>query len=286
MSRSLAAPLVVAVVAVVTACAAKEPAAQRQVAQVRFEPPAGSAADGAEAEPPRPQGPRKLIRTVNLQLRVADTEATAEAVRELTEAAGGYVASVDAHRREGLLYYRIGLRIPVERLDAAVEEIKALAVEVERESLGTEDVTGRYVDLEARLRTLRATETELQALLAESRSRGHKAEDIMAIYRELTGIRTQIEQHQAQLDLLADQTSYSTVHLDLRPTEAARPLIDEGWQPLVVARDSFRTLLEVLQGLGNLAIFLLVVGVPVVLILGLPVWLAFRAWRRRRVAKP
>ncbi len=213
---------------------------------------------------------------------MADTEEAAERIRGLTEAAGGYVAEIDANRREGLLYFRLTLRIPAGRLRSVVDEIKGLAVEVERERLGTEDVTGRYVDLEARLRTLRATEEELRALLAESRSRGHKADDIMTIYRELTRIRTEIEQHQSQLDRLADRTSYSTVNLALRPTEAARPLLREGWQPLAVARGSFRTLVEVLQTLADLAIAFVVVVLPVGLILGVPVWLAVRAWRRRR----
>lgn len=228
---------------------------------------------------------RKLIRTVDLDLRVADPDAAAERVRELADAAGGYVSESNAYRVEGLLRYGMTIRIPVEKLDAVVGQLKALAVEVEREHLRTEDVTERFVDLEARLRTLRLTEEELQALLAESRSRGSKAEDIMAIYRHLTEIRTNIEQLQGQLNALDRLTTYSTVNLDLVPTEAARPLVGDRWRPSETVRGGLRALVRALELTADVAILLVIVVAPIGLLLGLAVWLmtkAIGALRRRR----
>jgi hypothetical protein len=242
---------------------------------------AGTAGAGTAAQP-RPRGPRKLVRTVDLELRVADTEKAAARLQALTAAAGGYVAAADAFREEGRLHYRLTLKVPVERLDAVLGEIRKLAKEVEREQLRTEDVTAQYVDVEARLRTLRATETELRALLAESRSRGHKAEDIMAIYRELLEIRTSIEQTQGQLDALSESTTYSTINVALRPTEAATPLAGTEWSPSDTVRRSARALVRALQVLVDLAIFLLLVALPVVLLVALPLWALARLLRRLR----
>ncbi len=242
-------------------------------------PSAAPEAEAAEA-PARAVDNRKLIKTVDLHLQVADTEAAAEQVQELAREISGYVAAVNARRRGSLLHYQITIKVPVEQLEAVVDRIKAIAVEVQRENLETEDVTDRFVDLEARLRSLHATETELQGLLAESRSRGHKVEDIMAIYDQLTEIRTRIEQLQAQLNSLDNLTTYSTVNLQLTPTEAAKPIVADRWQPSATVRSSFRTLLRALQSLADFLIVFVIVWLPIGLLIAVPLWLLFKLWRR------
>jgi hypothetical protein len=196
---------------------------------------------------------------------------------------------MSGERRNELLYYSLTLRVPVERLDDAIAAAKQEAERVEREGLRTEDVTERYVDLEARLKTLRATEDELRQLLAESRERNQDVEDVMAVYRQLTDIRTQIEQLQGQLQALAGLAALSTVNVQLVPTEAARPIVAEGWRPGDTLRGAVRTLVAALQGLADFGIALLVVGVPLALLVALPIWLAVRLLRRllrRRGAAP
>ncbi|HEX2164281.1 MAG TPA: DUF4349 domain-containing protein, partial [Thermoanaerobaculia bacterium] len=233
--------------------------------------------------PPAAAGPRKLVRTVQLVLTVGDAAATADRVEALVEQAGGYVSASESTRRpDELVDVTMTLRLPVDRLDPVLAALRELAQRVERQSLSTEDVTDRYVDLEARLRALRATEQELTALLGESRARGHSAEDIMAIYRELTGIRSQIEQLQGQLQQLADRVTYSTVHLELRPAEAGRPLVDEGWQPGSTLRNSLRGLVSALQWLADAAIVLVVAVLPILLLVGLGIWLLAALVRRAR----
>ena len=254
------------------------------VAQAPASPEAELAADSSprSGQPPRALDARKLIRTVDLDLRVDDTEAAVEEIQSLANEVSGYVAAVNARRRLKLLHYQITIKVPVGQLDAVVGQIKALAVEVLREQLKTEDVTDRFVDLEARLRSLGATETELQGLLAESRSRDHKVKDIMAIYDQLTEIRTRIEQLQAQLNSLDNQATYSTVNMSLTPTEAARPIVADRWRPLSTIRSSFRTLLGALQSLADFAIVFTIVWLPIGLLIAIPIWLGFKLWRRLR----
>jgi len=263
---------------------ATEAAADSQgLAYSRSEPAAPAAGAAGQPEAPRlVDAGRKLVKTVDLEMRVADTTASADRLRALATSMGGYVSAMSADRRNELLYYTLTLRVPVERLDEALREVKALAERVERESIRTEDVTERWIDLGARLTTLRATEKELLALLAEARQRGQKVEDIMAVYGKLTEIRTAIEQLQAEQQALQGLTTLSTVNVALVPTEAARPLVDEGWSPKSTLRQSFRTLVEALQWLGDVAIVLLVVAVPIGLLIVLPIWVLIRLWRRAR----
>lgn len=277
MRLTLAAILAVVLVG---GCAAKRAAApevasagQAEAASQRS-PAAWSAKDS-----------RKLIRTVDLELRVHDTDEVADRVEDLTAASGGYISGVDAYLRQGLRHFRITIKVPASSLEEVLGELRALAAEVQREHLRTEDVTEQYIDLEARIRTLQATEVELHTLLTESRSRGHKAEDIMAVYRHLTEIRTNIEQSQAKLSALVNLTTYSTIKVELVPTEAARPLVSDKWRPSETVRGGVRSLVNALKLLADFAIYFVIVVLPVGLLVAIPLWLVvkgLRSIRRRR----
>ncbi|HVT17078.1 MAG TPA: DUF4349 domain-containing protein [Thermoanaerobaculia bacterium] len=223
---------------------------------------------------------RKLLRTVDLQITVKATTEAAESLQRLAVRLGGYVGSVDGERAQDLMRYTITLRIPSERLDEAVAEAKRLAVRVEREQQKTEDVTDKYIDLDAHLRTLLDTEKELRGLLAESRRRQAKVEDIMAVYNQLTEIRTQIESIQGQLVALDKLAAFSTLDVTLLPAEAARPVVAQGWHPLDTVRRSARALIELMRDLADRAIFAAVFLLPILLLCLLLVWLLRRALRR------
>jgi hypothetical protein len=225
---------------------------------------------------------RKLVKTVDLEMQVDDTTATSEKLRDIVGQSGGYVSALSAERRADLLYYSITLRVPVDKLEATVKTVKALAKRIERESIRTDDVTERWIDIEARLTTLRATENELLQLLREARQRNQKVEDIMAVYGKLTEIRTSIEQLEAEQKALQGLTSLSTINVQLVPTEAARPIVEEGWNPGGTLRQSFRSLVGGLQSLADVAIVLLVVVLPIGALIVLPIWLLVRLWRRAR----
>jgi hypothetical protein len=208
-------------------------------------------------------------------------EATARA-KAIADSNGGYVANLDAVGEDAPTSATMVLRIPANRLESVSAALKHLALRVTRETVSLEDVTAQAVDLDARLRTLKATETELLGVLSETRQRGGKADDIMSVYRELTGMRSQIEQLQGQRDLLANQVALATVNLRLVTDRAAERLAFGPWRPLDTLRRSFRTLVLMLRGLVDLTIYLVVAVAPVALVVVVPAVLITRAVRRRR----
>jgi hypothetical protein len=151
-----------------------------------------------------------------------------------------------------------------------------MATRVESESRSTEDVTDQIVDLGARLETLRGVEIELRALLAESRRQGRDVAAIMEIYRQLTEIRTQIEQLDARMAGLERETAFSAIQVSLAPDTAARPILDDDWRPLETVREAVAMLVGVLQRLADVAIFTAVFLFP----LGALLTLAAVAGRR------
>ena len=159
---------------------------------------------------------------------------------------------------------------------------------MERESTSGEDVTEEYTDLEARLRNLEATEVELRELLTTVRQRTGKAEDILAVHRELTNIRGQIEQLKGRMQYLEQMSALATIHIELTPDVLSRPLTVGRWEPKGTAANALRALIQVLQFLVDAGIWLVIVGLPVLILIAIPILiliLIIRAWRRRRRAR-
>jgi hypothetical protein len=258
---------------------------------------ASRAAPAASAQPPKPVPssppppgkqapaiPRKLLRTVDLQLEVKDSREVAKRVEELVNRLGGYVSASNTQRQGELFVYTLTLRVPADHLDQALNTFRSFAVRINREHQQVEDVTEQYIDLDAHRRTLEATERELAALLAESRQKGRKADEIMEIYEKLTEIRTQIEQIQTQLSSYDKLAALSTVNLELVPTESAKPVADTSWQPSDTVRTSIRNLIDFLRWLVDFLIYALIVLLPVFLVIAVA-FLALR-WLWRRLGRP
>ena len=247
-----------------------------------------AAAPAPPSPPPAAKGSpaisRKLLRTVDLQLEVKDSVDVAKRVEALVNGMGGYVSSSNAQRQGELFVYSLTLRVPSDHFAQVLDSLRSFAVRVNREHQQVQDVTDQYIDLDAHRRTLAETETELRGLLAESRQKGRKADEIMGIYRQLVDIRTQIEQIQTQLSSYDKLAALSTINLELVPTEAAKPVADRSWQPSDSLRSSIRKLIDFLQWLVDFLIFAAIVLVPV----GLAILVGFLVlrWLWRRLGRP
>ena len=208
----------------------------------------------------------------------------ARRVEELVNRLGGYVAASNTQRQGELFVYTLTLRVPADHLDQALNTFRSFAVRIDREHQQVEDVTEQYIDLDAHRRTLEVTERELAALLAESRQKGRKADEIMEIYEKLTEIRTQIEQIRTQLSSYDKLAALSTINLELVPTESAKPVADSSWHPSDTVRTSIRNLIDFLQWLVDFLIYAVIVLLPAFLVIA-AAFLILR-WLWRRMGRP
>ena len=223
-----------------------------------------------------------IIRTANLALKVEETEEALDRVKGIATALGGYVADSNVWRVDERLRGTVTIRVPAESFDTAMEQLKGVAIEVERESVSGQDVTEEYTDLDARLRNLEATEKELLELLTEVREKTRKAEDVLAVHRELTNIRGEIERIKGRMQYLERMTALATITVELIPKEA---IVRTGWAPGGTMQDALRGLVHALQSLTDLAIWAVVFLLPIALLVLIPflvIFLIWRRWRRRR----
>jgi hypothetical protein len=232
---------------------------------------------------------RKVVANATINLVIDDTEQIVTQLQGLIDEVGGYVANANLYKstygNDTRLQGTLTLRIPADELENVMAQLETLAVEVNNKTINREDVTDQYSDIDAQLRNLEATEVELREMLAEVRAKPNaRPEDILTVYDHLTTIRGQIEQLQGRKNVLDNLVAFSTLEVTLTPNFVTLPVIEEGWQPGVVARSAVRELVNTLQGLSNLAIWVGIYGLPILLIILLVVvalvWLLRSVLRR------
>lgn len=234
-----------------------------------------NAATGGEGQAQQPA--RMIIRNADLTLVVQDTPARLNELNTLATEFGGYVANTSTSQAgEGALQAQVVLRIDAAKLDAALERIRKMAVEVRTESIRGDDVTAEFVDLDAQLKNLEAAEAQLKEIMAKA----EKTEDVMAVFEQLTTIRGQIEQIKGRMKYLSQSAALATVTLTLIPDVVARPVQVAGWRPEGVAKQAVEALISALQGLATLAIWFVIVLLPILILIAIPIVILIAILRR------
>ena len=232
------------------------------------------------------QPQRLIIRTADMSIIVADTEQAMADIATMAEDNGGWVVSsnvfqVDETAKTG----NMTVRVPAEGFQSFIDAVQLMSVEVSRVSTSGEDVTEEYVDLSARLANLEATADRVRAFLDETKD----VEEALAVNQELSRLEGEIEVLKGRIKYLEQSSAFSTVSIDLTPDILSQPIEVGGWQPQGVVRSALEALISALQTLVDIAIWLVLFLLPVLIIVAIPIWLLVtlvRRWRRRRKEQP
>jgi PKD repeat protein len=158
-----------------------------------------------------------IVRTANMSLVVEDVAHSIDQIADLAKSHDGYVVSSGVWRNNETIYGNISIRVAVGSFDATIGALGGLASKVTSETTSSQDVTEDYVDLDAQLRNLQATETQLLALMVKA----EKVEDILAVQQQLTQVRGQIEQIKGRMQYLERTSSSSLITIDLQEAKLA-----------------------------------------------------------------
>src|SRR5712692_6898228 len=119
---------------------------------------------------------------------------------------------------------------------------------------------------DAQVRNLEAAEVKMRQLMTTVRQRMQKAGDILEVYRHLTELRGQIEQAKGRMRYLSQLAALATLKVELVPDAIAKPVVEPGWQPMVVAREASRNLVRTMQVLASAAIWCAIYLLPIALL--------------------
>lgn len=234
----------------------------------------GTAADAAV---------RYRIRRGSATLRVDGYDATRSNLTALVERRGGYLSDATQRvHRDGNDTWTTGklvLRVPAENFSATFGAVKREGDVVDA-SVETVDVTDRVVDLQARLRNLRAERDRLRTLYREA----NDTEAVLKVQERLSSVQSTIERLEAKLRSLRQRVNYATITVELRePRPERQPPEETHWYDTGVA-NAFLESVDGVVVLARASAVALAYALPYLLVLGIPLALVAAAVRWRRGA--
>lgn len=307
ITRSVVSASLVLALLVIGGCGLSQQAAEQPPATTSVAPPVGApdasaggemaveeydarvskGGDGAaQGTAPTEGQDRLVVRNASIAVRVEDVDAAIASVRTAVTAAGAEIAdlqlaagvdpgiALENGMAPGPANATITIRVPADKLDALTGRLAKLG-EVTNQGESASDVTEQAIDMEARLKNLRAQEAQLRRFFEKAT----KVSDLLAIEQELARVRGEIEAMDAQLTYLKRQAARATLVVSL--TEPAPVVSPAGtdWGFSAAVTNGIRGAALLLTTVITVAIALLPLAA-----VAAAVWFAIARSRKRRSA--
>lgn len=202
-----------------------------------------------------------VVRNGSFSIEVTDVEASLTKLTGVVKSQGGYVSGSYRYTDASVPYLTVTFRVPSASFDAAVLALRAEGA-ILSEQISTYEVTMQLVDLEARLRNLRASETALLELMTQATT----VSDVLAVQTQLTAVRSDIESYDAQRAALADQVAMTTISVTISPIGSSIGSATNGFDLGKEVSRAVANLITVGWAVVVAAINLVIVVLPIALI--------------------
>ena len=240
-----------------------------------------SGAGAAPGSAATPATQRAIIATGAVSLTSTDVGETRREVQRIVDAHGGEVTEENTETDDDgdTAYARLVVRVPSRAFDDSMRALEE-AGRLRSSTRGSEDVTTQVIDTGVRVRAQEASLRRVELLLAEART----LKDVIWIESQLTSRQAELDSLKSQQSWLRDQTSLSTITVDISADDSrAQEEPDEAPAGFVAGlRGGMRALGATVATVATVLGALLPFAV-MALVLGLPVWLVVR---RRRSTPP
>lgn len=226
---------------------------------------------------------RKIIRSAYLSMETTKFDRTVDGIIGKVNVYLGYIESSEI---QGKPTYQdqvsnrrahFEIRVPSKSFDSFILDMSELGNVTSRQIRG-EDITGQYLDVEARLKSLKLQEERLLTLL----SKAEKLQDIIELERELSRVRYEIENYTGTLKQWDNMVQYSRVSVDVYEV---REIKQEEPEPITwgdrIISGFIKSWVSIGKLFADLVVFL-VSAVPYLLILAVIAWVVWNAVKRSR----
>jgi len=237
--------------------------------------PAGSrASDNQVSSSAVPQVGPQVVKTASLRLGLANGsfEDKVGEAHAVADSFGGFVVESFASQGSGkrIAEGSLVFRIPAESYDSALSRLRELGRVESLEESG-QDVSKEFVDLNARIRQLRAVEAQLLELL-------QRADDVpaaLAVQNQLSQVQLDLEQARGRLQYLDNRVAFATISMSMHELSVVAP--QDGGFKIV---DAWATAGSAFLTVVGWLFIGIAVAAPVLILLGLGI-LVGREVRRR-----
>lgn len=252
--------------------------------------PASDAAKSAVQNPSSAGSAERLVvKTADLSIVVKDVAARVTAIQDMASAMGGFVVSANVYQTTAsdgsqVPQAQIVVRVPQEKLDDALKQIKQDTVDVQSETRSGQDVTDQYVDLQSRLTAKEAADQQLNKILQNAT----KTQDVLDVYAQIQQVESDIEVLKGQIKYTQQSAALSAITINIIAEETVKPIQVGGWKPQGVARDAIQSLIYFWQGFIDFMLRFVLLILPVLITIAIPFYLVFLVlrWIFRKLRRP
>ncbi|MBD3944146.1 DUF4349 domain-containing protein [Nocardioides ganghwensis] len=244
----------------------------------------GSASDRAGADgPTTPQMERSVISSGTISLAGEDVRATRREVQRVVDAKGGEVTDETSETDSDgdTAYVRLVVRVPSAEFGETMSALEQVGM-LRSSDRGSDDVTTEVIDTGVRVRAQEASLRRVEMLLADARD----LKDIIWIESQLTSRQAELDSLKSQQSWLADQTSLSTITVDISRHEVVEDEPEDEPAGFLAGLEGGTEALRALVTVLTTVLGALLPFAAVALLLGLPVWLVVRRRRATAPAQP
>ena len=231
-----------------------------------------------------------VIQNASLTILVDDPTKSLSDIMKMATDEGGFTVSSNTsqpYTASGaqVPVASVTIRVPSDQLNSTLAQIKALTGDpakfVTDQSVSGQDITQEYTDLQSRLTNLEQAADELTKMY----DKATKTEDILAIYNQKMQLTEQIAVLKGQIQYDEQASSKSAISVQINAKATSQPITVAGWQPTGIARQAIQALLDFLKGFVNFLIWLVILVLPILIVIGVPLYFLIRWLVRRRKAK-
>lgn len=224
---------------------------------------------------------RIVIKNADLAIVVADVEGRMKNIQVMAQQMGGFVVSSNLYQSYTNTNIKVPeaqivVRVPSEKLEDAMNQIKKDTVEIQAENISGQDVTAEYVDLQSRLKNFESAESQLNEILKKATD----TTDVVNIFNQLVYYREQIELVKGQIKYYEEAAALSAITVHIIAEETIQPLVIGKWEPKGVALTAVQDLINFMKGFTEFLIRFVIYTLPAWFIIGIPLYLVFLGARK------
>jgi hypothetical protein len=238
--------------------------------------PGGGKAGPAPAQAPAKPLPRKIIYNAEVRLVVQDLTQATQDLRFLLKEHDALIATSESGGSSGAPrqgFWRV--RVPVERFDSFLDGLVKLGVP-QKNKTDSQDVSEEYYDIQDRIKNKQLEQETFRGYLQDKKATS-KLEEILAVEKELSRVRGELDQLEGRLRRLKDLTALATVLITMQEIKDYVPPQAPTFGNQIGT--TFSNSVESLSAFGRGLLLVLVAltpWLPVLAVVIVPVWLVLR----------
>lgn len=166
---------------------------------------------GSEASSDKSLQPenRKLIKRGEIRFQTDNAKQTRDRIAKLVQKHNGYPGNDKVTTHKDRIEYEIVAHIPAQSFDKFVQELAQGVDYIDYQRITVDDVTAKFIDIEARLKSKKAMENRLLDLLKKAGA----VKEMLDVENELGKVRADIESMEQKINALSQNIAYSRLSI-------------------------------------------------------------------------